>query len=318
MQQKSSYLVLDLSMHDLRRLRAFHAVAERGSFSEAALSLGYAQSVVSHHVAALEQEFGLTLIDRATRPVRPTEAGERLREQAALVLGQVATAEEELRAFAGLLTGTIRVGAFLTACTSFVPPALARFEAAHPDVKIELEQLDPAQALRRLRAGEIDVAVTWEVFGEGGAEDASFERLFLGDDPYRIVLSPGHHLARKRQVRVADLAGERFNGPAVDAGGGYREMLDKLFADAGFTPEIAYLVQNVTVGRAFVAAGVCVSVMPQLAVPEPRPDVVLRPIHGVGPARSVHAVWLRGRRVPAIPAMTRELARAAESQLERA
>jgi DNA-binding transcriptional LysR family regulator len=305
-------------MHDLRRLRAFHAVAERGSFSEAALALGYAQSVVSHHVAALEQEFGLTLIERATRPVRPSEAGERLREHAALVLGQVATAEEELRAFAGLLTGTIRVGAFLTACTSFVPAALARFEAAHPDVKIELEQLEPANALRRLRAGEVDVAVTWEVFGDGGGSgDDGFERLYLGDDPYRIVLPASHRLARRRQLSPADLAGERFNGPAVDPGGRYRQMLDSVFADAGFTPEIAYLVDDVSVGRAFVAAGVCVSVMPELAVPEPRPDVVLRPIHGLDPARSVHAVWLRGRRVPAIPAMTRELARAAESRLER-
>ena len=304
-------------MHDLRRLRAFHAVAERGSFSEAALALGYAQSVVSHHVAALEQEFGLTLIDRATRPVRPTEAGERLREHAALVLGQVATAEEELRAFAGLLTGTIRVGAFLTACTSFVPPALAHFEAAHPDVKIELEQLGPEKAFRRLRAGDLDVAVTWDVFGDtGAAEDDGFERLFLGDDPYRIVLPAGHRLARRRKLRVEDLAGERFNGPAVDAGGGYREMLESVFGEAGFTPDIAYLVDDVTVGRAFVAAGVCVSVMPQLAVPEPRPDVVLRPIHGLDPARSVYVMWLRGRRVPAIPAMTRELARAAESRLE--
>ena len=56
-------------MHDLRRLRAFHEVAERRSFSAAALELGYAQSVVSHHVAALEREFGVTLIDRSTRPV---------------------------------------------------------------------------------------------------------------------------------------------------------------------------------------------------------------------------------------------------------
>src|SRR3954449_242104 len=125
-------------MHDLRRLRAFHAVAERQSFSEAALALGYAQSVVSHHVAALEQEFGLTLVDRARRPVGLTEAGERLRAHAAIVLGQVATAEEELRALAGLLTGTVRVGAFLSACTSFVPPALARFEAGDPDVGVRL------------------------------------------------------------------------------------------------------------------------------------------------------------------------------------
>jgi DNA-binding transcriptional LysR family regulator len=301
-------------MYDLRRLRAFHAVAERRSFSDAALALGYAQSVVSHHVAALEQEFGLTLIDRATRPVRPTEAGERLQEHAALVLGQVATAEEELRAFAGLLTGTVRVGAFLTACTSFVPPALARFEASHPDVKIELEQLPPAQALRRLRAGDLDVAVTWDVFG--AAEDDGFERLLLGDDPYRIVLPAGHRLARRRKLRVEDLAGERFTGPAVDPGGRYARMLDTVFGTAGFAPDITYLVDDVSVGRAFVAAGVCVSVMPQLAVPAPRPDVVLRPIPGLDPARSVHAVWLRGRRVPAIPAMTRELARAAQSRLE--
>ncbi len=131
-------------MHDLRRLRAFHAVAERRSFSEAALALGYAQSVVSHHVAALEQEFGLTLVDRTRRPVGLTEAGERLNEHAAAVLGQVSTAEEELRALAGLLTGTVRVGAFLSACTSFVPQALARFEAAHPDVDV---------AARAARAG---------------------------------------------------------------------------------------------------------------------------------------------------------------------
>src|SRR4051794_35014415 len=65
----SSLLASGSSMHDLRRLRAFYAVAERRSFSEAALSLGYAQSVVSHHVAALEQEFGLTLVDRTRRPV---------------------------------------------------------------------------------------------------------------------------------------------------------------------------------------------------------------------------------------------------------
>src|SRR4051794_32220687 len=156
MQQKLSQLVSVSSMHDLRRLRAFHAVAERRSFSEAAIALGYAQSVVSHHIAGLEQEFGLTLIDRARRPVGLTEAGERLREHAAIVLGQVATAEEELRALAGLLTGTVRVGAFLTACTSFVPRALATFENANPDVKIELAQVEPGPALQRLRAGELD------------------------------------------------------------------------------------------------------------------------------------------------------------------
>jgi DNA-binding transcriptional LysR family regulator len=306
-------------MHDLRRLRAFHAVAERRSFSEAALALGYAQSVVSHHVAALEQEFGLTLIDRATRPVRATEAGERLREHAAALLGQVATAEEELRALAGLLTGTVRVGAFLTACTSFVPPALARFEAAHPGVKIELEQIEPAAALRRLRAGELDIAVTWELLGRPDAPKRQaadgFEHLFLADDPYRVVLPPGHRLARKRDLHLADLAGERFNGPSMDTSGPYVDMLHRLCAEAGFTADVAYVVQDVTVGRAFVAAGVSVAVMPELAIQAPRPDVVVRPARGLDPIRSLYATWLHGRRHPAIPAMARALTDAATARL---
>jgi len=306
-------------MHDLRRLRAFHAVAERRSFSEAALALGYAQSVVSHHVAALEQEFGLTLVDRATRPVGLTEAGERLREHAAIVLGQVATAEEELRAIAGLLTGTVRVGAFLTACTSFVPAALARFEAAHPDVKVELEQLEPPSALPRLRAGELDIAVTWEPFAKSGARERraqdGFEHMYLADDPYRMVLPAGHRLARRRELRMEDLAGERFNGPPPDTSTGYRAMLEGLCRDAGFEPDIVYVVRDVTVGRAFVAAGMCVALMPELAIQQPRPDVAVRPVRSLDPVRSIYATWLRGRRMPGIPAMAKELAAAAEVRL---
>jgi DNA-binding transcriptional LysR family regulator len=306
-------------MHDLRRLRAFHAVAERRSFSDAALALGYAQSVVSHHVAALEQEFGLTLVDRATRPVGLTEAGRRLRDHAEVVLGQVAGAEEEMRALAGLLTGTVRVGAFLTACTSFVPPAVARFEAAHPGMKIELEQLERGAALRRLRAGELDVAVIWDEFEDEGAEETrradGIESVFLGHDPYRIVLPTGHRLARRRELSLADLAGERFNGPAVETSRRYRGMLDRLCAEAGFTPDVAYVVRDVTVGRALVAAGVCVGLMPELAIQEPRTDVAVLPVRGMDPVRPVYATWLRGRRMPGIPAITRELERAAGDRL---
>jgi DNA-binding transcriptional LysR family regulator len=303
-------------MHDLRRLRAFHAVAERRSFSEAALALGYAQSVVSHHVAALEQEFGLTLIDRARRPVGLTQAGARLRDHAAIVLGQVTTAEEELRALAGLLTGTVRVGAFLSACTSFVPQALAAFTAAHPELEVQLEQLEPAPVLARLRAGELDVAVVWDAPGEPSLSDGpGFERRFLAYDPYRVVLPRRHRLAGERAVDLADLANERFIGPPIEMAPSYRAMLDRLAADAGFVPDIGYLVRDVTVGRALVGAGLSVAFITDLAVDEPRPDVVVRSVRGVSLARSLYAVWLRGRRVPAIPAMVKALEQAAKARL---
>jgi DNA-binding transcriptional LysR family regulator len=304
-------------MHDLRRLRAFHAVAERRSFSDAALALGYAQSVVSHHVAALEREFGLTLVDRARRPVGLTEAGERLRDHAAIVLGQVATAEEELRALAGLLTGTVRVGAFLSACTSFVPGALAGFRAAHPGLEIQLEQLEPLPALARLRAGELDVVVVWEAPGEPSlSDDQGFERRFLADDPYRVVLPRGHRLAGGREVDLAELAHERFIAPPVTVAPSYCAMLDRLCAEAGFAPDVGYLVQDVTVGRALVGAGLSVALITDLAIDLPRSDVVVRAVRNLRLARSIYAVWLRGRRVPAIPAMVDALARAAAARLK--
>lgn len=301
-------------MYDLRRLRAFRAVVEHRSFSEAALQLGYTQSVVSHHVAALERELGVTLVDRARRPVGPTEAGERLLPHVLTVLGAVAAAQDEMRAIAGLHTGRVRVGAFLTACTSFVPTALARFAAEHPGIDVRVEQVEPAQGMQALRAGELDVVVTWRLFGDAiSTEGIATQR--LGDDHYRIVLPPGHRLARKRDLRLADLAGERFNGPRTNSAMPYRSLLQELCAAAGFEPDIAYEVTDVSVGRALVAAGLSVAVMPDLAVAHPRPDIVVRPLQGADPLRTVEAAWLPGRRVPAVDPMVEQLAAAARDRL---
>jgi DNA-binding transcriptional LysR family regulator len=320
MQQMLSYLVCCLSMHDLRRLRAFHAVAEHGSFSAAGLELGYAQSVVSHHVAALEREFGVTLVNRGTRPVSITDAGSRLLGHAVAVLGHITAAEDELRAVAGLQTGTLRLGAFVSACNSFVPTALARFESAHPDVVVQVDQLEESEALQRVRSGNLDLAVVWRAWepseNRDKRRDESFDELHLADDPYRVALPPSHPLSRRRELHLAELANERFNGPPAEgAGRPYRTMLERLCADAGFEPEIAYVVNDISVGRAFVAAGLSVALLPELTLSDPRSDVAVRPVRDIAPFRSLHATWLRGRRAPAVSRMVRYLADAAKARL---
>ena len=295
-------------MLDIRRLAAFHEVAERGSFSAAALALNFTQSVVSHHVAQLERELGVTLFERGKRPVRLTPAGERLQSHSAAILGANRAAEQDMRALAGLESGTLRVGAFLTACTTFVPAALGAFARKHPDIDVRLEQLEPPAAIPRLIAGELDLAVAWD-FAE---PDPRLETAHLLDDHYRIVVPPRHPLAKRSEVRVKDLEGERLNGPrAVGAGIQYRTMLEELCAREGFSPDIAYVVTDVTVARAFVAAGLSVAMMPELSIPHPRPDVVVKPLRGVKPFRAVHATWMSGRRVPALAPMVAALREAA-------
>jgi DNA-binding transcriptional LysR family regulator len=309
-------------MYDLRRLRAFHAVARRGSFSAAARELGYTQSVVSHHVAALESELGLTLVNRGTRPVSITDAGSRLMRHTEAALGHITAAEDELRAVAGLESGTLRMGAFLSALNSFVPAALARFEAAHPGVEARLEQLEEPDALRRVRCGQLDLAIVyrvWEPSKNGRKQrDESFDEAYLADDPYRVVLPPNHPLSRRRTLRLADLAAERFTAPPAEGSVvPYRAMLERLCADAGFTPKIVHNVNDVTVARAFVAAGLGVAVLPELALPPPHQDVAVRPVRDIQLFRSIHATWLSGRRVPSVGHMVRYLADAAEARLGR-
>ena len=299
-------------MLDLKRLAIFHEVAERGSFSGAALALNFTQSVVSHHVAALEAELGLTLFERGRRPVRLTPAGERLQVRARDVLGAARAAEAEMRALAGLETGSVRLGAFLSACATFVPAAIGAIEAAHPSLEVRLEQHEPPRALPRLVAGELDLAV---VFRERDGEldpDRRLQSIHLADDPYRLVLAADHRFARRRRLELADLRSERFAAPRPAAGGiAYRQMLERLCGEAGFAPDFAYEVDDVAVARTFVAAGLCVAVMPDMTIPSPRPDVVVRELRETPPFRSVHAVWVQGRRTPGLAPMLDALRAAA-------
>ena len=305
-------------MHDLRRLRAFYEVAERGSFSAAALELGYAQSVVSHHVAALEAEHGITLVDRTSRPVRLTPAGEVLRTHAVHVLGSVAAAEDALRSIAGGQSGTLRIAAFSTACTTFVPAAIAAFQAAHPDVEVSLEQREQLDALRGVRAGDVDLAVAFTHRpGSDPLDDDAYAWTHLGDDPFRLVLPPDHPLARRKGLRLADLAHERFCVPPREGTGvTYNEMLEQLCAEGGFRPTVWYTVADVAVARALVAAGLGIAVVGEHTIPKTDPGVVVRPLPSVRtPRRTIIAARLRNRRVPAVDRMLPLLVNAAAAYM---
>ena len=306
-------------MYDLRRLRAFHAVVRSGSFSSAARDLGYTQSVVSHHVAALESELGLTLINRGTRPVSITDAGSRLLRHTEVALGHITAAEDEMRAVAGLESGTLRMGAFLSASNSFVPAAIASFQAAHPDVEVQLEHVEEPGELRRLRSGDLDLAVVYRVRAQpqngGRQRDEGLDEAYLADDPFRVALPPAHPLSRRRELRLADLATERFIAPPGGGFAPYRKLLESLCADAGFEPNVVHEVNDVTVARSFVAAGLGVAVLPVMALPPPHPDVSVRPVRDLEPFRSVYATWLPGRPVPSVAHMVRHLADAASGWL---
>lgn len=298
-------------MLDLRRLAIFREVAARRSFSGAALALSYTQSTVSQAVAELERDLGVTLLDRGSRPVRPTHAGELVLAHAGTLLGQARAIEDDLAALGSGDAGRLRLGAFLTAWTTFVPGAVAAFAAARPRVELEVEQVEPAAAMRRLRGGELDVAVTYRFDGpaDDAEPDARFAAQHLRDDPYALVLPARHALARRRRLALSDLAGERWVLPPPSTP--FTQTLLGLCREHGFTPVTAYETAEVAMAQPLVAAGLVVSVLPRLNLDRPHPGVVVRELPGGGLERSVWAVRLASRRVPAAQAMIGALAVAA-------
>src|SRR5918997_3766760 len=153
-----------MSLSDVQRLRAFALVLDLGSISAAADVLGYTQSAVSQQVAALERETGVVLVDRSQRPLRATPAGAALRPHVDRVLAAVGAADAVLDDLRGGIE-RLRLIAFPSALSSFVPAAVRDLRRAHGDVVVQVAELETREAIERLRAGDADLAVVHHMPG---------------------------------------------------------------------------------------------------------------------------------------------------------
>jgi DNA-binding transcriptional LysR family regulator len=261
-------------MLDVTRLRVLVAVARHGSVTAAARELNYAQPSVSHHLARLEAETGVRLIQRAGRGIRLTDAGRLLADRAAEILGRLDAAENELAAHAGLRAGRVRLAAFPSALGTIVPAAAAMLRAEHPGMDLRLTEAEPPEALRMLRAGYVDVALVFrhvQVTGPGPGpelppagpdEEGTRGRLVL-DEPVHLITRRrsdggsgpmGADLARYAQCRwIAGCDRCRIN-------------LMTQCSLAGFTPKISFTTDDYVAVQALVAAGLGVATLPDLAL----------------------------------------------------
>ncbi|HEV2753452.1 MAG TPA: LysR family transcriptional regulator [Solirubrobacteraceae bacterium] len=294
-------------MLDLRRLRTLREVVDRRSFSAAARALDYTQSSVSEQVATLERELGVSLIERSGRPLRPTAAGEIVLAHAAELLGRAAWAERELAMLARGEAGPLGLCGFFTAWATFMPAAVAAFSGAHPAVKLDLHQHEPAPALSGVRARDLDVAVVYRFAAEGDG-DLTWTRLL--DDPYAVVLPAGDPLAEHENLSLAELEQRRWVCPPADHD--YTKVLRGLCREhGGFEPDVGYETGDIAMVQPLVAAGLAVGVMPLLALWPRHEGVAVRPLRKTPLARSVWAVRPAQRPAPAAGAMVDALVAAA-------
>jgi DNA-binding transcriptional LysR family regulator len=294
-------------MLDVRRMRVLREVALRGSFSAAAESLAYTQSAVSQQIAALEREAGTRLVERNARGVRLTDAGRVLVEHAEAILARLADAEAELEAIAGLRGGRLRLASFASAGATIMPEAIARFRERYPGVELTLEPVEPEPSVAKLRAGEADLVLDLTV-GFRTPGDDGIERMHVLDDPMYVTLPARHPLARKRNLKLEDLADEHWILGAIGSCPDTSIFLRSCQL-AGFEPNITFNSDDYFAIQGFVAAGMGASFIPDLALISVRDDIVVRSIGPRPPFRVIWAATLaESYRSPAKEAMLEILA----------
>jgi molybdate transport repressor ModE-like protein len=274
-------------MLDLKRLRVLAEVARQGSFSGAAEALYMSQSAVSQQVATLEKEVGMPLLERTRQGPKLNDAGEGLVCHAEAAMARLDQAEHELKAIAGLEGGELRLASFPSASGTLLTEALTEFGARHPSVRLSVTEAEPEQSVPKLRAAEVDLAIVFDYPSLPSDEERDVERVPVLTESMYLALPKGHPMAKADRVRLADLADEAWLCGVCPSSCG--DVVKQACRDAGFEPRIGFESDEYQVLQAYVAAGLGFTLLPDLALPTLRSDLVVRPTLPKAPKRQVWA-----------------------------
>ncbi len=184
----------------LQHLKYFVAVLEEGSFSAGAQRVNATQSGLSMHVRQLEDRFQVQLLNRSSTGVTPTEAGKRFYRDAVRVIHAATEAEENLRALSGEVSGEVKVGLMPTFTRGVLGPALIRFLAEYPNVKVSVREAYSGELSRMVLAGELDFAIV-----PAFDADIRLRSSLMGTDQEYLVVSGDSEITSDAPVRLADL-----------------------------------------------------------------------------------------------------------------
>lgn len=274
-------------MLDLRRLILICEFARRGSIAGAAQALGYSPSAVSQQLAVLEREAGTALIDRTARSAELTDAGRRLVAHAERILAMVEEAESDLSAHAGSPAGRVVVAAFPTGAVAFAP-ALARSLRRHTELTLRLRQSRSGRGMREVQAGEADIALIDDWYGQ--AADGSALRVFpLLRDPMVLVVPRRHRLADPGvPLDLRELRDEPWM--ATPDGEPSRLAVDRLLMEVGGIRPVPWEFEGLGTILSLVAKGIGIAAVPALALAAGVRGLAVRKFPGDPVCRDVLAV----------------------------
>ncbi|GGP14553.1 LysR family transcriptional regulator [Nonomuraea glycinis] len=278
-------------MIDVQRLRVLRAVAEHGSFNQAATALRLTPSAVSQQVATLERSLGAQVVSRSTRGVTLTQAGQIMLSAAEAVAAELEHAQQQV---ARLSTGRpqLTVATFTSGGRLLLPTALDRLMAVHPRTVLHVREGEPEDTLPLVRQGAVDLALAYHFDGPlpvGPGPSSSLEWTPLLEDPLHVVLPQGHRLADREALDLAELAAEPWVLGCLKTETYLRRYAER----AGFDPDVRGTTTDYFFARSLVAAGVGISLIPSIALTPEIPGLCTVPIRPPAPIRHIGVAAIR-------------------------
>ncbi|MEB5972351.1 LysR substrate-binding domain-containing protein [Pantoea dispersa] len=248
--------------YTLRQLRTFVAVAQHGSFSQAGQAIGLSQSAVSHSIKELEAEMGVRLLDRTTREVLLSEAGQQLATRLERLLEELNTTLLDVRSYGEQRSGTVRVAASQTPSAHLMPQCLASSQQRYPDIRVILHDRVQQWVLQSVRNAEVDFGIVI-----GPLQDADFDSEEILQEPFLLLCHQDDALAQVQQAQWSMLAGRAM--VLQDYASGSRLLVDAALQRLALDVQVVQEIGHPATLYPMVEAGIGISILPALALPLP-------------------------------------------------
>lgn len=282
---------------DLRHLRYFIAVAEELHFTKAAKRLHIAQPPLSRQIRQLEEEIGVTLLQRTNRFMELTDAGRIFLEKAKQILRATDSAVVETQRAQRGEIGKLAVGFFEHTSYTLLPPILRAYRERFPTVEVQLRWFRVIDQIDALMRGDVDISFIRPVTD---LDDISKESLLR--EPFVLALPNTHRLAEQDSVSVKDCVDEPLLNYAYSLAPDFHNMIIRMCALAGFVPKIAAEVGQVYTALGLVSSGAGIAFVPASVQRVRFDNVVYKPLSGRQPKGEVLLAWKQRNPSPLISA----------------
>ncbi len=280
---------------ELRQLNYFIRVARRQHVTKAAEELHVAQSAVSRQIHLLENELGIALFIQKGRNLQLTPEGSLFLKRAESIVLELERAVQEIKDMAEPESGYIRIGFPHSFGVHMVPSVVSKFRKFYPNAKFRLHQGTYASLLNDVQEGTVDLALISPI--PEPSEQITGD--LLKNEELFVVLPPNHRFANERELALHQLKDESF--VLFSEGYSLRPIVWEACLNAGFVPDISFEGEETDTIRGLVAAGMGVSLLPEMALQTTSELQPVRiPIVGKKVTRSIGVIYNRKVKLPTL------------------